>query len=161
MSRERKARAGAQVVIAGDTITDVALTVPRGATTAGIIGGAVGGSISQGTGGTTGAWMPLGMVVGERIGAQRAGMPPSIVLAVSATAVYALGRPRSGLFGGWDKLTPLLKIDRQHLEVRHRRRLSYRRIDLIDTTTGAAFSVEAQNIGNLGITKFLANFSVT
>ncbi|HEY5980034.1 MAG TPA: hypothetical protein VIT41_10410 [Microlunatus sp.] len=119
MSREKKARAGAQALIPDDTITDVALTVPHGATMASVLGAAVGGSITQGTGGTNGAWVPMGMVVGERMAATKAGLPLSIVLAASPTAVYAL-----------------------------------------DTTTGAKLRVEAQNVGNLGIKKFLAGFSV-
>lgn len=97
----------------------------------------------------------MGMLVGERIGADRAGLPRSIVLAASPTAVYALGRHRSGSFMGWKKLQPLLKIDRTRLEVRHKRHLSYREIDLVDSTTGATLKVEAQNIGNLGAKKFL------
>lgn len=160
MSREKKARAGAQALIPDDTITDVALTVPHGATMASVLGAAVGGSITQGTGGTNGAWVPMGMVVGERVAATKAGLPLSIVLAASPTAVYALGRHRTGPFMGWKKLSPLLKIDRTHLEIRHRRHFSYREIDLIDTTTGAKLRVEAQDIGNLGIKKFLAGFSV-
>lgn len=159
MSRETKAKAGARAATGDDTITDVALTVPRGATTAGIIGGAVGGSLMQGDG-SNGAWIPLGMIVGEQIGAARVGMPPSVVLAVSPTTVYALGRRRTGMFMGWSTLDPLLKIDRRHLEVRSRRRISHREIVLVDTTTGSEFRVEAQNIGNLGAKRFLAELSV-
>jgi hypothetical protein len=163
MSREEKALAGVSQAIPDDTIQDVALVSPRGSTRAGAIGAALGGAIGGqlGGAGVTGAWQSLGYLAGQRRAADQAGMPGTLVLAASPSTVYALGRARLGLVGGWRDLTPLVKIERRHLRVEHRLRGVVMQIDLTDTTTGSTLKVEARLLGNLGVTDFLENLEST
>jgi hypothetical protein len=162
LSRENKARAGVSQVIPDDTIQDVALVYPRGSTRSGAIGAALGGALGSQIGGaSTGAWQALGYLAGERVAADQAGTPGTLVLAVSPSTLYVLGRHRLGLVGGWRTLTPLAKIDRRHLLVEHRRRGLVKQIDFTDTTTGSKLEVEARLLGNLGVTDRLQNFGGT
>ncbi|OZE37637.1 MULTISPECIES: hypothetical protein [unclassified Rhodococcus (in: high G+C Gram-positive bacteria)] len=154
MSRETKARAGAQAAVGDDRVLDVALTVPRGSTFAGAVGMGLGAAIGGGGSSTT-AWEVGGLMVGRGSAARRQKMPPSVVLAVSETTLYALGRRRSGLFGSWRHQQLLVKIARTHLEITHRQRGTVLHITLADKTSGIALDVEAALVGNLGIRKFL------
>ncbi len=165
MSREDKARAGMSRVIPDDTIQDVALVSPHGSTRAGAIGAALGGAIGGqlGGAGVTGRgshWATWRVSAGPLAGPVCLA-PCTLLPAASPTSVYALGRDRLGVVGGWRNLTPLLKIERRHLRVAHRLRGVVMQIDLTDTTTGSTFEVEARPMGNLGVTEFLQNLEST
>jgi hypothetical protein len=160
MSRESKARAGAQAAVGGDRILDVALAVPRGTTFAGAVGMGLGAGIGGGGNSTT-AWEMGGLMAGRASAARRQKMPPSVVLALSETTLYALGRKRSGLFGSWKKLGLLTRIPRSHLTVAHKRRGTVLHVTFTDTTSGVPLEVETTPVGNLGINDFLKRLEGT
>lgn len=160
MSREDKARAGAQEAVGADRILDVALAVPRGSTFAGAVGMGLGAGMGGGSSSTT-AWEVGGLLAGRSIAAERQNMPPSVVLALSETTLYALARKRSGLFGSWKNLGLLTKIPRTHLSVTHQRRGTVLRMTFTDTTSGVALEVETAPVGNLGIDDFLKTLEST
>lgn len=160
MSREDKARAGAQAAVGGDRILDVALTVPKGSTFAGAVGMGLGAGVGGGGSSTT-AWEVGGLLAGRGMAERRQKMPPSVVLALSETTLYALARKRSGLFGSWKNLGLLVKIPRRHLNVTHRRRGTVLHLTFTDTTSGVALEVETAPVGNLGIDDFVKTLDST
>ncbi len=149
MSREHSARDAVQGLIPDDTIIDVALTYPRGFTKSQAYGMAAGSLI----GGTD--FVAVGAVVGSAVGGKiftnLKELPPTIVVAVSETAVYTLGRNKMGLVGGWDKLTKLVKFDRSTLRTDVRQRAVTLEITLTDTEHDVSVELEAKRLGNLGI----------
>ena len=159
MSREQHALAGARSTTDDDDISDVALVYPRGSTGAGVVGAAVGGALGNQSGTAIGSWQIGGMIAGQRLQAKSRGTAPSILLAVSDTFVYALGRDRTGTLGGWKNLTLLAKIPRDLVAVTHHRRGPVVRIDLIDTATGTPIELESRLIGGLGVKQFLETVS--
>lgn len=153
MSRESKAREGAQAAVPQDTILDVAVVMPRGSTFAGVLGAAAG--VAGGASSNATAWGVAGSMIGERVNAASRGSYPSIVLALSPTRLHVLGRRSTGLVGGWKELHPVAYIERDNLSVERRRRGTVRIVELTDTSTGAALEVEAQNVGGLGLDALL------
>ncbi|MCI2956309.1 hypothetical protein MN032_01285 [Agromyces atrinae] len=153
MSREEHAREGAQSVITDDEIIDVAVVMPRGSTTAGVLGAIVG--VAAGGNNST-AWGVAGGMLGQRAASASKGSYPSIVLAVSATKLYVLGRTMTGLVGGWKSLHPVAHIDRDNLAIERHQHGTVRVIELTDTTTNTTLEFEAQNIGGLGLKDLLA-----
>lgn len=153
MSREEHAREGAQSVIPDDEILDVAVVMPRGSTLSGVLGAAAGVGLS---GSNQTAWGVAGGMLAQRANSASHGSYPSIVLAVSATRVYVLGRTSTGLVGGWKHLHPVAHIDRSDLEVSRRHSGTVRVIGLKDTTSGTTLEFEALNIGGLGLNDLLA-----
>jgi hypothetical protein len=149
MSREQSARDAVQGLIPDDTIIDVALTYPRGFTKAQAYGMAAGGLI--GGDDFVGVGLVAGSAVGGRIFTNLKELPPTIVLAVSDTAVYTLGRNKMGLVGGWDKLTKMVKFDRSTLKTDVRQRAVTLEITLTDTEHDVSVELEAKRLGNLGI----------
>ncbi|WP_155293066.1 hypothetical protein [Rhodococcoides fascians] len=85
------------------------------------VGTGLGAGIGGGGNSTT-AWEMCGLMAGRARAARRQKMPPSVVLAMSETTLYALARKRSGLFGSRKKLGLLAQIPRSHLSVTHKRR---------------------------------------
>lgn len=154
MSREEHAREGAQAVIPDDEVLDVAVVMPRGSTFAGVLG-ATAGVVGGGNNPT--AWGVVGGMVGERVNAASKGSYPSIVLALSPTRLYVLGRTRTGLVGGWKNLHPVAHIERRDLEVTRHHRGTVLVLGLTDSTTGTTLEFEAQNIGGLGLKDLLAD----
>lgn len=152
MSREEHVREGAQAVIPDDEVIDVAVVMPRGSTFAGVLGAAAG--VAGGSGNTT-AWGVAGGMIGERLNAASKGSYPSLVLALSPTRLYVLGRQSTGLVGGWKHLHPVAHIERADLEVTQHRRGTVRVIGLKDKTTDTTLEVEAQTIGGLGLKDLL------
>ncbi|SMQ68392.1 hypothetical protein [Agreia sp. VKM Ac-1783] len=153
MSREEHAREGAQAVIPDDEILDVAVVMPRGSTISGVLGAAAGVGLG---GNNQTAWGVAGGMLAQRANSASHGSYPSIVLAVSATKLYVLGRTSTGLVGGWKHLHPVAHIDRSNLEIGRRQSGTVRVIELTDTTTGTKLEFEAQNIGGLGLKDLLA-----
>jgi hypothetical protein len=149
MSREQSARDAVQGLIPDDTIIDVALTYPRGFTKAQAYGMAAGGLI--GGDDFVGVGLVAGSAVGGRIFTNLKELPPTIVLAVSDTAVYTLGRNKMGLVGGWDKLTKMVKFDRSTLKTDVRQRAVTLEITLTDTEHDVSVELEAKRLGNRGI----------
>ena len=153
MSREEKARSAVQTLIPDDTIVDVAITYPRGFTRAQgagmVVGGLAGGNDFASVG------LALGSVAGGKLFADAKDMPSSIVLAVSPTAVYALGRNKTGPFGGWDHLTPMVKFDRDHLDVAVHQRAVTLEITLTDTEHDVTLDLEAKRAGTLDVRALL------
>jgi hypothetical protein len=154
MSREQSARDAVQALIPDDTIIDVAMTYPRGHTKAQAYGGAVGGLI--GGGDFVGVGIVAGSAVGGKIFTNLKELPPTIVLAVSETAVYTLGRDKMGLVGGWDKLTKMVKFDRSTLRTEVRQRAITYEITLTDTEHDVSVELEAKRLGNLGVKEITA-----
>jgi len=149
MSREQSARDAVQALIPDDTIIDVAMTYPRGHAKAQAYGGALGGLI--GGGDFVGIGIVAGSAVGGKIFTNLKELPPTIVLAVSETAVYTLGRDKMGLVGGWDKLTKMVKFDRSTLRTEvHQRAVTFE-ITLTDTEHDVSVELEAKRLGNLGV----------
>lgn len=153
MSREEHAREGAQAVIPDDEIIDVAVVMPRGSTISGVLGAAAGVGLS---GSNQTAWGVAGGMLAQRANSASKGSYPSIVLALSATKLYVLGRTSTGLVGGWKNLHPVAHIDRSNLEIGRRHSGTVRVIELTDTTTGTKLEFEAQNVGGLGLKDLLA-----
>ena len=149
MSREQSARDGVQALIPEDTIIDVALTYPRGYTKAQAYGMAAGGLI--GGSDFVGVGAVVGSAVGGRIFTNLKELPPTIVLAVSETAVYTLGRNTMALVGHWDKLTKMVKFDRTTLRTEVRQRAVTLEITLTDTEHDVFVELEAKRLGNLGV----------
>ena len=149
MSREQSAREAVQALIPDDTILDVALTYPRGFTKAQAYGMAagslIGGSefLSVGT--------AVGSVAGGKVFSNLKGLPPSIVLAISDTALYTLGRQKMGLVGGWNTLSKMVRFERSTLRTEVRQRVATFEITLTDTEHDVSLELEAKRLGNLGI----------
>lgn len=154
MSREEKARAGAQAVVGEDEILDVAVVVPRGSTKAGVLGAIVGSELG---GNNAMAWGIGGAVLGQRVNSAAKGSYPSVVLALSESRLYVLGREKSGVVGGWKKVHPVGQIDRADLAVAQRHSGTVRVLELTDTTTGATLEFEVMNVGNLGLKDLIEN----
>lgn len=158
MSREEKARAGAQAVIGEDEILDVAVVVPRGSTKASVLGAIVG---SQLGGDNAMAWGIGGAMLGQRVNSATKGSYPSVVLALSESRLYVLGREKSGVVGGWKKVHRVGQIDRADLAVTQRRSGTVRVLELTDTTSGATLEFEVMNVGNLGLKDLIENAKET
>lgn len=152
MSREEHAREGAQAVVPDDQILDVAVVRPRGSTLAGIIGATAGAGMG---GNNSTAWGVAGAMLATHANSASRGSDPSIVLALSATRLYVLGRSRTGLVGGWKDLHQIAHIDRSSLEARSRRSGIVHVIELTDTTTGTTLYFEARPVGGLGLKNLL------
>lgn len=152
MSKEQKARDGAQAAIGEDEIIDVALVNPRGSTTSGILGAIVGMGGNRGV-----AWGFAGGAIGQRISASAKGVFPSYVLAVSPTKLYILGRHKSGTVGGWKKVELVTHIDRSNVVVAHKRHGASSALELTDSSTGTILEFEPQRIGSLGLKDLLAS----
>ncbi|MFJ2535433.1 hypothetical protein [Microbacterium maritypicum] len=152
MSREEHAREGVQAVLTDDEVIDVAVVMPRGSTKSGVIGAALGVGFG---GDNQTAWGVAGGMLAQRAHSASMGSYPSIVLAVSPTKLYVLGRRRTGLVGGWKDLALVAHIDRADLTVHTRHSGTVRVIELTDDTTGNVLEFEAQNIGGLGLKEFL------
>ena len=155
MAREEHARDGARPSFqTRRSVLDVADVMPRGSTFASVLGAAAG---VAGGGSNTMAWGVTGGMIGERVNAASKGSYPSIVLALSPTRLYVLGRKRTGLVGGWKDLHPVAHIERDDLEVKRRRRGTVSVLELTDKTTSTTLEFEAQNIGGLGLKELLAD----
>ena len=149
MSREESAHDAVQALIPDDTILDVALTYPRGYTKSQAYGMAAGSLI--GGSDFVGVGAVVGSAVGGRIFTNLKELPPTIVLAVSETAVYTLGRNKMGLVGGWDKLTKMVRFDRSTLRTDLHQTVLTLEITLTDTEHDVFVELEAKRLGNLGI----------
>ncbi len=156
MSREDHAREGAQAAVGDDEVIDVAVVMPRGATKSGILGAAVGAGFG---GDNAMAWGVTGGMLAQRAASASKGSYPSIVLALSATRLYVLGRSSTGIVGGWKDLHPVAHIDRANLTVHRRHSGTVRVLELTDTTTGSTLEFEAMNVGGLGLDDLLAELS--
>lgn len=156
MSREEHAREGAQDVIPDDEVIDVAVVMPRGSTLASVLGSVAGVGAGGSLGNTT-SWGVAGGLLAQRANSSRRGSYPSIVLAVSATRLYVLGRTSTGLVGGWKHLHPVVHIDRSQLTVRRHRRGTVAAIELTDESTGVMLEFEAMNVGGLGLNDLLGS----
>lgn len=154
MSREASALAAVQARIPDDTILDVALTYPRGYTRAQAAGGLIGGA-AGGSNNFVGVGVALGTAVGGKLFANLKDLPASIVLAVSPTAVYALGRPSIAVVGHWDDLTPMVKFDRRTLEVETHQHTVTLDITLRDTEHDVSLPLEAKRVGSLDAKAFV------
>lgn len=148
MSRETHAREGAQIAVPDDQILDVAVVMPRGSTMSGVLGATAG--LAAGGSHTT-AWGVAGGMLAQRANAASRGSYPSLVLALSPTRLYVLGRRSTGLVGGWKKLNQVSTIARANLRIERRPRGTVTVLSLTDTTSGAVLEVEAQNVGGLGL----------
>jgi len=154
VSREESALAAVQALIPDDTILDVALTYPRGYTRAQAAGGLLGGAVGAG-GDFVGVGLALGSVVGGKLFGNLKDLPPSIVLAVSPTAVYTLGRPSAAVVGHWDNLTPMVQFDRSTLHVDVQQHAVTLDITLTDTEHAVSLPVEAKRMGSLDAKAFV------
>ncbi len=154
MSREDSALAAVKALIPDDEILDVALTYPRGYTKSQAVGLAAGGAIGFG-GDFQGVAAVVGGMVGGKIFSNLKDVPQSIVLAVSPTTVYVLGRDTQALVGHWDILEPMLKFDRAHLQVEVKQTLATLNITLVDTEHDATLELEAKRMGTLGVKALL------
>lgn len=153
MAREDHARDGAQAAIPDDEIIDVAVVMPRGSTKSGVLGAVIGVGVG---GDNQMAWGVAGSMLAQRAHSASRGSYPSIVLALSETKLYVLGRRSTGVVGGWKNLDPVAHIDRSALGVRRRHSGTARVIELTDTSTGKTLEFEALNIGGLGLKDLLA-----
>jgi hypothetical protein len=148
VSREEHAHEAVQALVPDDTILDVALTYPRGFTAAQATGAALGSVAGSGSD-FSGVGAALGTVVGGKLFANLMDMPESIVLAVSETAVYTMGRHTAGLVGGWDDLTPMVRFDRDKLHVDVHQGVVTLEITLTDTEHDVSLELEAKRLGSL------------
>lgn len=154
MSREEAALAAVQAIIPDDTILDVALTYPRGFTKAQGVGALIGGAAGGGSN-FAGVGMALGTVVGGTLFANLKDLPASIVLAVSPTTVYTLGRASTALVGHWDQLTPMVQFDRGALRVDVQQHPVTLDITLTDTEHEVSLPLEAKRMGSLDAKAFV------
>jgi len=152
MAREEHAREGAQVAVPDDEILDVAVVRPRGSTLSGVIGAVIGMGDNRGA-----AWGVAGGMIGQRINSAAKHSYPSIVLAVSPTKLYVLGRDTTGLVGGWKDLEPVTYIDRANLAFDRRHHGATPVLELTDITTGTTLEFEPQAIGDLGLKDLLSS----
>ena len=154
--QEHAAIQGATTALGGEEVLAVALAFPPGTTkvqgealiVGDLLGGIAGGSSGVGAGGGIG-------MLGSTLALREGESAPSYVLAVTATAVHVLGRPKVGPFGGWHHLSPLTSIDRSSLSVSHKQNGVVQDLTLTDTTTGHTVDVELKPIAN-GLGTFLA-----
>jgi hypothetical protein len=144
VSQEDDAQAAVQALIPDDEILDVALTYPRGYTKTQAVGFAAGGAIGFG-GDFQAAAAVVGSMVGGKIFSNLKEVPQSIVLAVSPTTVYVLGRDTIATFGHWDILQPMLKFERSSLRVEVKQTLATLDITLMDTEHDATLELEASD----------------
>lgn len=154
MSREENARSAVQALIPDDEILDVALTYPRGFTQSQAVGIAIGGAIGMGSS-FQAVGLAIGGVVGGKIFSNLKELPQSFVLAISPTTVYVLGRDKQSAFGGWDKLQPMIKFDRDKLRVEISQHFVTLDITLVDTEHDATLDLEAKRLGTLDVKALL------
>jgi hypothetical protein len=159
MSREQSAHDAVQRLIPDDTILDVALMYPRGFTRAQAVGAAAGGLLGSGSD-FVGVGLALGTVAGGKLFGSLKEVPSSIVLAVSDSAVYTLGRDRMGLVGGWDTLVKMVKFDRRALRVHVRSGVTIE-VTLTDTEHDVSLELEAKRLGNLGVKALVSRLSAS
>ena len=152
MSKEEKAREGAQPVISDGQVLDVAVVEARGSTTSGVLGAILGMGGNRGV-----AWGFAGAAIGERINAASKDGYPTYVLAVTPTKLYILGRQKAGTVGGWKKVEPVTYIERSNLSVNRRHHGTVSVLELTDTTTNTTLEFEPHLIGNLGLKDLLAS----
>lgn len=155
MSRETSALEAVQALVPDDRILDVALTYPRGTTQSEAIGAAAGGVMGFGSD-FQGVSAVLGSVAAGKLFAATNTLPQSIVVAVSDTAVYTLGRDKLGLVGGWDEMTKLVKFERSKLHLEVKQRVATLEITLTDTEHDVSLELEAKRLGNLGVKEVVA-----
>jgi hypothetical protein len=148
MSREEHALEGVRSVIPDDEILDVALTYPRGSTVSMAEGMAIGGLAGYGTG-MEGVGMALGGFAAPYVLSGIKEMPLSVVLAISPSSVYVLGRNTASPFGGWDELKPMVKFDRAKLRAEARHAGPLLAIKLTDTEHDVSLELEAKPVGSL------------
>ncbi len=154
MSREANARAAVQALIPDDEILDVALTYPRGFTQSQGVGMAIGGAVGMGSD-FQGVGLAIGGIAGGKIFSNLKELPQSFVLAISPTTVYVLGRDKQGVFGGWDRLQPMVRFDRDTLRVEVSQHLVTLDITLVDTEHDARLELEAKRLGTLDVKALL------
>ena len=154
MSREENARAAVQALIPDDEILDVALTYPRGFSKSQGVGMALGGAMGMGTD-FQGVGLAIGGLAGGKIFSNLKELPQSFVLAISPTTVYVLGRDKQGLLGGWDTLQPMIKFERNTLQVELTQTLATLNITLVDTEHDATLELEAKRLGSLDVQALL------
>jgi hypothetical protein len=146
MGREERIRAAARG-LTGEDVLDVAICHPDGyvdAQVAGTVAGGAAGSLVGHGFATVGS--VLGTAAGGRLFAAGAGLPEWIVLAVTPGHVYVMGTSE---YHDTD-LTPLVRFDRDHLEVRMTSGLT-RHLTLTDTEHGVSLPLQAKLVGSLGI----------
>jgi hypothetical protein len=160
MSRELKAREGAQKVVGDAPVADAALVFPRGSTQAAMLGAAA-GSLLGGRGGVGAAWGAGGSLIGERFFADSQDTTPTIVLAITADTLYVLGRDSTAMVGRWDNLRLLSHIPRADVQVKHRMVGPIHQIDLVDGRNGTTLEFESRLIGNLGVKGFLETLTAS
>lgn len=148
MSQESNARAAVQALIPDDEILDVALTYPRGYTKSQAVGLAAGGVVGFGSD-FQGVAAVVGGMVGGKIFSNLKELPQSVVLAVSSTTVYVLGRDTMALVGHWDTLQPMVTFERATLSVEVKQNLATLDITLVDTASDATLELEAKRLGSL------------
>lgn len=148
MPDKHAALKGAQAAVPEDEITDVEVVFPAGTTSGELLsqglGDAVGGAAE-----VLGAAAEVGMDATEEAA--------SVVLALSATTLYLLGRHRVGALGSFRHLTPLHQIPREHLHVAFGRDGVLLAVTLTDTATSAPYTFEVKPLGSR-IKEMLAPF---
>ena len=108
---------------------------PRGHSGSAFVGGLVGDEVGGAIGGAVGS---LG---GRGVSDAASGLPASMIIGVSDTAVYGFAGNRTRLHSGL-----LFRLDRADVSVEVHQRVNVRTLELVDAASGARLELEGNRL---------------
>jgi hypothetical protein len=127
-----------------DEIVAAGQFMPRGRTGKAFLGGFIGSEVGGDLGGNLGSAVGLaaGVIAGEHAADKGSGLPPFMLLGVSASQVYGFaGRSRSK-----EPTELVFQVPRDGLTVKVHARASVRVLELIDEATDSRIELEGNRI---------------
>lgn len=166
MLDERAARKGAQAAVGAEPVEDIAIAFPVGTTHAqavGALGGDAVGAVSSivtnlsstAAAGVTGGGGNLGMLIAQRR-LEKTEPAASIVLALTPSSLYLLGRRHIGPLASFKNLEVIHKIPRGRVETSLTPNGVTRHLTIVDDEDGSQFVYEVKPLGS-GIKRLLAD----
>ena len=148
---------GAAEAVPNDTIIDVAIVFPDG-TTAAQLGGTGAGAVAGGLLGSAnaaGGLAGVGSLAAEHELEKEGGDAASVVLALSESTLYLLGRHRIGALASFKNLTVIASIPRADAKVETAHAGIVHSVKITDSASGQVYEYEAKPMGS-GLSEFAA-----
>ena len=148
---------GAAEAVPNDTIIDVAIVFPDG-TTAAQLGGTGAGAVAGGLLGSAnaaGGLAGVGSLAAEHELEKEGGDAASVVLALSDSTLYLLGRHRIGALASFKNLTVIASIPRANAKVETAHAGIVHSVKITDSASGQVYEYEAKPMGS-GLSEFAA-----
>lgn len=142
MGVEENLREGAQNLIDGETVIDVAVFQPKGTQvmlTAGVsLGGLAGGAMSSGSSGSAlgAAW---GVVAAQQLNKYMNELPNSVCVAGTDQHVYLIGMKRKT---SASDIWPIARIEREKLGLNINKKFTKTEVTIMDEDSDAVFELE-------------------